>query len=111
MTSLGLEPRTCQGWVTFYGLNQDWNSGQIMTGKLWSQPGLEQRTEHTGKLFVSTRIGTEDLPRLGSFLSRPGLEWRLGGIIRVFNLCKGGILPYKGVGIQYSEKWRREIIR
>jgi len=26
-------------------------------------------------------------------------------------VCKGGILPYKGVGIQYSEKWRREIIR
>ena len=29
---------------------------------LWSQPGLEQGTEHTAKIFVSTRIGTKDLP-------------------------------------------------
>ena len=116
MTSLGLEPRTCQGWVTFYGLNQDWNSRWITTGKLWSQPGLEQRTSvlgtfglnqdwnggptTTGKLFVSTRIGTE---------VRRNYKGKY--FIRVFNLCKGGILPYKGVGIQYSEKWRREIIR
>ena len=100
MTSLGLEKRTCQGWVTFYGLNQDWNSRQITTGKLWSQPGLEQRMEHTGKLFVLTRIGTE---------VRRNYKGKY--FIRVFNLCKSGILPYKGVGIQYSEKWQREIIR
>ena len=77
--------------------------------------------------MVSTRIGTVDGSRLGNFglnqdwnrgqsilgnfLSQPGLERRLGGIIRVFNLCKGGILPYTGFGIQYSEKWWREIIR
>ena len=78
---------------------------------LWSRPGSEQRTEHNGKLFVSTRIGTEDLPqptRIGTEVRR---NYKGKYFIRVFNLCKGGILPYKGVGIQYSEKWRREIIR
>ena len=86
-------------------------------GNFLSQPGLEQRTEHTGKLFclnqdwnggptttgklfVSTRIGTE---------VRRNYKGKY--FIRVFNFCKGGILPYKGVGIQYSEKWQREIIR
>ena len=99
MASLGLKQRKCQGWLTFlvstrietedgaywetFCLNQDWNRGPTTTGKL----------------FVSTRIGTEDLPQLGNFFSQPGLEQRLGRIIRVFNLCKGGILPYKGVRI------------
>ena len=100
---------------------------------LWSQPGLEQGMEHTGKLFVSTRIGKEDRASWDTFclnqdwnrgptmtgklfvLTRIGTEVRRNHkgkyFIRVFNLCKGGILPYKGVGIQYSEKWRREIIR
>ena len=67
---------------------------------LWSQPGLEQQMDHDWETLVSTRIGTE---------VRRNYKGKY--FIRVFNFCKGGILPYKGVGIQYSEKWRREIIR
>ena len=29
--------------------------------------------------------------------------------LRIYNWCKGGILPYKVFGIQYVEKWWREI--
>ena len=100
-----------------FGLNQDWNRGQSILGNFSSQPGLERRTYHdretfclnqdwnggpttTGKLFASTRIGTE---------VRRNYKGKY--FIRLLNFCKGGILPYKGVGIQYSEKWRREIIR
>ena len=83
-----------------FGLNQDWNRGRAY----WETFGLNQDWNGgpttTGKLFVSTRIGTE---------VRRNYKGKY--FIRVFNLCKGGILPYKGVGIQYSEKWRREIIR
>ena len=53
----------------------------------------------TRKLFVSTRDGTE-----------VSSNYKGKYFVRVFNLCKGGILPYKGIGIQYLEKWRREII-
>ena len=81
------------------GLNQDWNRGWITTGKLLSRPGLERRTYHDGETFVSTRDGTE-----------VSSNYKGKYFVRVFNLCKGGILPYKGIGIQYLEKWRREII-
>lgn len=63
----------------------------------------------TGKQFVSTRFGTENLPQLGKYLSQPGMEQRLRRIIRV-SMSKGAILPCKGLGIQYLEKWPREII-
>ena len=53
----------------------------------------------TGKLFVLTRDGME-----------VSSNYKGKYFVRVFNLCKGGILPYKGIGIQYFEKWRREII-
>ena len=100
---------------------------------LWSQPGLEQQMDHDWETLVSTRIGTEDRAYWETFClnqdwnrgptttgklfvsTRIGTEVRRNYkgkyFIRVFNLGKGGILPYKGVGIQYSEKWRREIIR
>ena len=66
-----------------FGLNQDWNGGPTRTGKPFflTRDGMEVSSNYKGKYFV-----------------------------RVFNLCKGGILPYKGIGIQYFEKWRREII-
>ena len=83
-----------------FGLNQDWNRGQSILGNFLSWQDWNGGPTTTGKLFVSTRIGTE--------VRR---NYKGNYFIRVFNLCKGGILPYKGVGIQYSEKWRREIIR
>ena len=83
-----------------FGLNQDWNRGQSILGNFCLDQDWNRGPTTTGKLFVSTRIGTE---------VRRNYKGKY--FIRVFNLCKGGILPYKGVGIQYSEKWRREIIR
>ena len=115
MSALGLERRTEHDWETLWsqpgleqrtnttgkhcGLNQDWNRGWITTGKLLSRPGLERRTYHDGETFVLTRDGTE-----------VSSNYKGKYFVRVFNLCKGGILPYKGIGIQYLEKWQREII-
>ncbi|KNZ63189.1 hypothetical protein VP01_1175g1 [Puccinia sorghi] len=54
----------------------------------------------SGRLFFSTRIGTEDESFWVNFYlnqdwnSGLTMNWKL---LR-FNLCKGGILPYKGIG-------------
>ena len=99
MSALGLERGTEHDWETLWsqpGLERrtghNWET-------LWSQPGLERRTYHDEETFFSTRDGTEVCSSYkGKYFAR------------VFNLCKGGILPYKGIGIQYLEKWQREII-
>ena len=48
-------------------LDWEWNPGHVKAG--W--------------LYVSTRNWTEDVPRLGNFVSLPGMEHRSGSVIRV----------------------------
>ena len=48
-------------------LDWEWNPGHVKAG--W--------------LYVSTRNWTKDVPRLGNFVSLPGMEHRLGSVIRV----------------------------
>ncbi|KNZ53306.1 hypothetical protein VP01_3284g1 [Puccinia sorghi] len=94
-TSTGTEDTvTCQFW------------------KFLFQPGLEKRMDHVWENFVSTRIGMADLPHLGNFCLSQGwwTNYKGKSFIRVFNLFKGGILPYKGIGIQEGVSMKLDFI-
>ena len=60
-----------------------WKDNNYMDREVWLDWEWNPGHVKAGWLYVSTRNWTEDVPRLGNFVSLPGMEHRSGSVIRV----------------------------